>query len=122
METTSVDFSWLFAVLAIGLFVVLVILGARSRIRYMQRLQDAQSKGAFADLNMPANKSRFRRLVAIALISLLGSMVSSVILFLEVINNANPPIGILLIVDVIFAVIASVAGFLVKREINRRVE
>jgi len=87
---------------------VAAILGAWSRLRH-------------AGLNTPENKSRFRLLAAIALIGLLGMIVAIAILVFLQARKAAHYSGIpLIIVAIIFGIVASIAGFLIQREIDRR--
>ena len=121
METTTINLSWLCIVIPIGIIVVVAILGTRSRLRYASRIREAQARGAFADMNTPENKSRFRRLAMIALIGLLGMIVSIAILVLQQASKAHSFYGITFVaVAIIFGIIASIAGFLMQREISRR--
>ena len=117
METTTIDLSWLCIVIPIGIIVVVAILGTRSRLWYASRIRDAQARGAFADMNLPENKVRFRRLAALALIGLLGMILSIASLVLQQTNTFS---GVMVAVAFVFGAIASIAGFLMQREINRR--
>jgi hypothetical protein len=114
------DLSWLCILITFGIAVVVIILGTRSRMRYARRIREAQDRGAFADINMPENKSRVRRLAALALIGLLGMILSIIILALQIANQANPFTGIMIALAIIFGSIALIAGFLLQREIDRR--
>lgn len=77
-------------------------------------------RGAFADLNMPENKSRFRRLAVDALIGMFGMILSIVILVLQWAGTVNTSFGVIVVVALIFGIIRSVAGLLMRREIDRR--
>ena len=115
------NLSWLCIVIPIILMAAVAILGTWSKLRYASRIREAQVRGRFADLKAPENKSRFRRLAAIALIGSLGMIVSITILVLLQTRNAAPYFGIPLIgVAILFGIVASVAGFLMQREIDRR--
>jgi hypothetical protein len=120
MEPITIDLSWLCIVIPIGVIVVAAILGTRSRLRYANRIREAQARGAFADLNTPENKARFRRLAVFALIGLLGMMLSIVLLVLLLPSKFASFYGIAIALALIFGVISSIAGFLMQREINRR--
>ena len=118
METT-VDLSWLCIVIPIGIIAVAALLGTRSRLKYAQRIRDAQARGAFADINTPKNKSRFRRFAFLALIGTLGLMVSLVMLIQPWIN-LRVPLGAFIAAFIVFGIMGSVGGYLMQSEINRR--
>jgi hypothetical protein len=120
MATMTIDLSWLCIVIPIGIIVVVAILGTRSRWRYARRIQEAQARGAFADMNTYENKSRFRRLAVMALVGLLGMILSIAILVLQQASKAPSFVGITIASAILFGIIASIAGFLMQREINRR--
>jgi hypothetical protein len=121
METTTIDLSWLCLVITFGIAVVVIILDTRSRLRYESRIRDAQARGAFADMNTPENKSRVRRLAALALIGSLGMISSIIILVLLRGNQPSTFSGVLVAGVIIFGIIASISGFLMQREIDRRI-
>jgi len=118
METT-VDLSWLCLVIPIGIIAVAAILGTCSRLRYARRIREAQARGAFADMDTPKNKSRFRRFAVLALMGTLGLMLSLVMLIQPWIN-LRLPIGVFIAAFVVFGIMGSVGGYLMQREINRR--
>ena len=120
METTTLDLSWLCLVIPIGIIVLAAILGTRSRLRYARRIREAQARGVFADMNTPENKSRFRRLAALALMGLLGMILSIAILVLQQASRDPSFAGITIAAAILFGIIASIAGFLMQREIDRR--
>jgi len=103
-----------------GILVAAAILGTRSKLRYAKRIQDAQARGAFADMNAPEYKSRFRLLALFALIGVLGMTLSIAILFVQLTTKFANLYGITLAVALIFGIIGAGAGLLMQREINRR--
>jgi hypothetical protein len=103
----------------VGMLVVIAIWGTRARLKYANRLQEALARGAFADMNTPENKSRFRRLAVFALIGLLGMISSLAVLVLQLGSKFADFYGITGIVALIFVVITFIAGFFIQREINR---
>jgi hypothetical protein len=121
METSTTDLSWLCIVIIFGITAVVIILGTRSRLRYAHRIRDAQARGAFADMNTSENKSRVRRLAALALIGSLGMISSIISLVLLRGNQPGTFSGVLVAGVIIFGIIASIAGFLIQREIDRRI-
>ena len=115
------NISWLCIVIPIIVIAVIAILGTWSKLRYASRIREAQARDGLADLSTLENKSRFRRLAAIALIGLLGMIVSIAVLIWLQTRNAAYYFGIpLIVVAIIFGIVASVAGFLMQREIDRR--
>jgi len=119
METTTIDLSWLCIVIPIGIIVVIAILGTRSRLRYARRIREAQARGAFEDMNTPKNKARFRRFASLALTGTLGLMISFVMLIQPWINH-RLPFGVFIAAFVVFGIMGSVGGYLMQREIDRR--
>jgi hypothetical protein len=120
MQSTTIDLSWLCFVILFGIVIVAAVFGTRSRLRYARRIREAQARGAFADLDTAENKSRFRRLAALALIGLLG-MISSIVIFLLLLaNQAVTFSGAMVVVALLFGMVAAIAGFLIQKEINRR--
>ena len=120
METTTIDLSWLCLVIPIGIIVLAAILGTRSRLHYARRIREAQARGAFAAMNTPENKSRFRRFAALALIGLLGMILSIAILVWQQASGSPGFAGITIAAAILFGIMASIAGFLMQREIDRR--
>ncbi len=104
----------------LGIFITLITFSVRSRLRYAERIRAAQARGAFADLNRPENESRFRRLAFMALVGILGMVLSIAILFLPWTGKTSMALGIITVVALIFGIIGSVAGLLMQREIDRR--
>ena len=121
MKAVPMNLSWLCIVIPIITIVVVAILGTLSKLRYASRIRDAQARDAFADLNAPENKSRFRRLAATALIGSLGMIVSIAVLVLLEMKHTGYYFGIpLIVLAILFGILASIAGFLMQREIDRR--
>ena len=104
----------------VGILVGIAIWGTRARRKYANRLQEALARDAFADMNTPENKFRFRRLAVFALIGLLGMISSLAVLVLQLGSKFANFYGITGIVALIFVVITFISGFLIQREINRR--
>jgi len=103
-----------------GILVVAAVLGTRSRLRYVRRIREAQNRGAFADLNTPENKFRLRRLVVIGLVAVLGMVLSTAVLIVQMATRFSNQYVIIVSAMLIFGVIGTIAGFLIQREINRR--
>src|SRR5688572_17922766 len=123
METITIDLSWLCIVIPIGIIVVAAVLGTRARLRYADQLREALARGEFREMGNPENKARSRRLFYSALAGLLGllgiiGVIAVLILRLktEVAGFYEIPIVIVLLL----AVIVSILGFWMQREINRR--
>jgi hypothetical protein len=116
----SILFTLLCLSIPFGILVVAAVLGTRSKLRYAKRIQDAQARGAFADMNAPEYKSRFRLLALFALIGVLGMTLSIAILFVQLITKFTNLYGITLAVALVFGIIGAGAGLLMQREINRR--
>jgi len=57
METNTINLSWLCLVVPIGIMIVVAILGTRSKLRYANRIRQAQGRGSFSDMNKPEAKS-----------------------------------------------------------------
>jgi hypothetical protein len=104
----------------IGILVLAAIFGTRSRLRYADRIRTAQARGAFEDMNAPENKSRFRRLAIFALIGVLGMVLFLVILILQLGSQYADYYRITLGLALLFGAMGSIAGFLMQREVDRR--
>ena len=104
----------------IGILVLAAVLGTRSKLKYADRIREAQARGAFADMRTPEYKSRFRLLALFALIGVLGMILSIAILFVQLTTKFANLYGITLAVALIFGTIGASAGLLMQREINRR--
>lgn len=120
MGTTTIDLSWLCFVIPIGIIGIIAVLGTRSRMRYAQRIMDAQRRGAFNDMNDPKQRARFRWLALTALIGISGAMSSLAMLILLKLLMIQIPIGVVLVLFAVFGAMSVVAGFLMQREIDRR--
>ena len=104
----------------IGIIVIAAVLGTRAKLKYADRIRAAQARGAFDDLNSLKYRLRFRRLAVCALIGMLGMILSIIILALQLRSKFADYYGITLVVALLFGVMASTAGLLMQREINRR--
>ena len=120
METNIIDLSWLCFVIPIAIVLIAAIFGTRSRLRYVKRIMEAQNTGAFDDMNIPGQKSRFRWLALTALIGVIGAMGSLAILILQQVGIILIPVGIVFASLSVFGVLSAIAGYLMQREINRR--
>ena len=113
------DLTWLCFIALFLIMIPVIYFGTRSRLQYARRIREAQARDAFADMNTPANKSRFRRLALLALIGALGMVFSIVMLFQPWIRLPVPT-GVIIATFVVFGILASVGGLLMQREIDRR--
>ncbi len=115
----SMDRSWLCLVVLLLIMVPAIYYGARSRWRYASRIREAQARGAFTDMNTPKAMARLRRLALLALIGILG-MILSIVMLLQ--HWVRIPISsnYILTALVVFGLVSSIAGFLIRREIDRR--
>jgi hypothetical protein len=104
----------------IGILIVAAIFGARSKMKYANQIREAQAKGAFKDMNTPEYKSRTRPFALIALIGLLGMVLSLVILVFQQVTGFTDFSGFTAIVALLFGILSSAGGYLMKREIDRR--
>lgn len=119
MQTTTMDLSWLWFVIPVGIVMVAAVFGTRSRLRYARRIRDAQARGAFADMNTPETSSRIRRFALLALTGVLG-IVFSFVLLLQPWIRIPVPFGVIIAVFVVFGLMASLGGLLMQREVDRR--
>lgn len=120
METRTVDLSWLCLVILLGIVLIAAIFGTRSGLRYAKRIMDAQNRGAFDDMNTPKQKGRFRWLALMALSGVIGAMGSLAIILLQRFGIILIPVGIVFASLGVFGVLGAIAGYLMQREINRR--
>jgi len=120
METYTINLSWLCLPILMGIVILAAFFGTRARLQYAKRISDAQARGAFNDLNTPKQKIRFRWRGLLALIGAVGAMSSLVTVILQSFGVISIPIVIILAAFSIFGALSSVAGFLMKREIDRR--
>jgi hypothetical protein len=120
METTTINLSWLCLVVPIGIMIVVAVLGTRSKLQYANRIREAQARGSFADMSTPEAKSRFRRLGALALIGVVGMVLSFVIFVFQRLSGVLAFSGVTITAAVVFGIIGATAGLLMQREIDRR--
>ena len=104
----------------IGILIGAAVLGTRSKMKYAKQIREAQARGSFKDMNTPEYKSRTRHFALIALIGLLGMVLSFAILIFQQINGFTNFSGFTAIVALFFGILSSVGGYLMKREIDRR--
>ena len=111
----------------ITVFAAIAIVATQVKQRYAKRIMEAQARGKFADLEMPKNKSRFRLLAGLALFSILGFTCSLGVFALQSFRDymsLEPGFsnfhGITIVAGLIFGGIGATTGFLMQREINRR--
>ncbi len=115
------DLSWLCFVPLMLIMIPVIYYGTRSRLRYARRIREAQARGAFVDMNTPENGSRLRRLAFLALIGSLG-MIITILMVMQPWVRLPIPFGVFITAFLAFGILASVAGFLMKREIDRRLQ
>jgi polyferredoxin len=99
---------------------MVAVLGTRSRMKYANQIREAQARGAFKDMNAPEYKSRTRRFALIALIGLLGMVLSSAVLIFQLVSKITNFSGLTVIIALLFGILSSVGGYLMKREVDRR--
>jgi len=104
----------------IGILIVAAVFGTRSRMKYANQIREAQARGAFKDMNMPEHKSRTRHFTLIALIGLSGMVLSIAIVIFQQVSGFTNFSGFTAIVALLFGILSSVGGYLMKREIDRR--
>ena len=104
----------------IGILILVAVLGTRSRLRYADQIRKAQARGAFNDMNTPEYKSRTRHYALIALIGLSGMVLSIAILIFQQASGFTYYSGFTVIVAILWGILSSVGGYLMKREIDRR--
>ena len=102
----------------VGIVVMLMTISMRSRLKYAKRIQAAQARGAFEDMN--TRKPRYLWLAVIALVGVLGAAVTIGMLFLELLQVIVFPVEIIIIAFGIFGFMGIIAGTLMQREIDRR--
>ncbi|MBI5933035.1 MAG: hypothetical protein HY867_04960 [Chloroflexi bacterium] len=120
METITFDLSWLCMVIPLGIIVVAAILGTRSRLRYASQIREALARGAFKELNAPEMKSRIRRLAVVALIGAIGMCLSFAFVVLQQISGVNAFFDLIVAVGLVFGIVASITGLMMRREIDKR--
>ncbi len=114
-----IDLSWLCLVALIGIMIVVAVLGTRSRLRYANRICEAQARGSFSDIK-PEALSRFRCLAVLALIGVLGAILSLIIFVIQRSSRILILSEVTITAMVVFGIISATAGFLMQREIDRR--
>jgi hypothetical protein len=114
------NLTWLIIPIFLIGFIILIAFGVRSRLRYAQRIRDAQARGAFADMNLPIYKSRFRHLAILGLIGIFGLMLSMAFILLPWVDKNDTSLRMVAGAALVFAIICTVAGLLMRREIDRR--
>jgi|GEM_PF-1790492 FtsH-binding integral membrane protein len=121
MKIIIIDNFWTVICLATSSILILfAVLVTRSKIKYANQLREAQARGAFKDMNTPEYKSRTRHFALIALIGLLGMVLSFVIMIFQQVSGVTNFSGFTAIVALLFGILSSVGGYLMKREIDRR--
>lgn len=81
---------------------------------------EAQATGAFDEMNTPKQEIRFRWLALTALVGIIGAMGSLAILILQQFGIILIPVRIVFASLSVFGVLIAIAGYLMQREINRR--
>ena len=111
----------------IAVFVAIAIVTTQAKQRYAKRIMQAQTRGAFADLETPKTGSRFRILAGVALFGVLGFSCSFGVIALQSFTYYLSPgtelpnlFWVTLGIGLIFGILGAVAGFFMNREINRR--
>ena len=121
MKIMIVDSLWTAICLtASSVLILLAFLVTRSKIRSINRFHQAQTKGVFSELNKPEYKSRTRQFALIALIGLSGMVLSIAIVIFQQVSGFTNFSGFTVIVALLFGILSSVGGYLMKREIDRR--
>ena len=115
-----VCFAGLFLLAFIGVFAAIAIVSTQAKQRSANRILKAQAEGAFADLETPKNKLRFRFLAGIALFGVSGMTCSITTFVIDMATRFANRDWAPLLVALIFGSIGAVAGFLMQREINHR--
>jgi hypothetical protein len=118
----TIDLTWLCIPIGLigflGAVTVLMTLSVRSRLRYAKRIQAAQARGAFDDMN--ARKPQYLWLGVIALVGVLGVVVTIGMLILQLLHVVVLPVELIFIAFGIFGSMGAIAGTLMQREIERR--
>ena len=100
---------------------VMTAFGMLTRWQYARRFWKAYASGAFADLNTPEVRSRMHRLSLVALVGVIGMILSLVFLIVQQASGfLRAYSGVSLIVAVVFAVTGIIAALLRQREFDRR--
>jgi hypothetical protein len=116
-----VCFTGFFLLAIIAVFAVIAIVSTQAKIQSAKRILRAQTEGAFADLETPKNKFRMRLLAIIALIGILGMALSIAVIFIQMLTQSYNYYWVAIVIGLIFGGMGPIAGFLMQREINRRI-
>jgi hypothetical protein len=98
----------------------IIILSTRSRLGYLRRIRDGQARGAFSDMGTPELRGRIRRLALLSLIGLVGTLISLIVVLIEAAERQLLFPGISISTFLLFGIVTVIGGFLMQREINRR--
>lgn len=124
MTTTTINLSWFCAPLFVAGLLAIMITAAifqhRAALNYGKRIAAAQRRGAFADMQTPEYKSRYRWLGLIAFLGTFGAIASLGMIIIRQLGLAMIPPEIDLLAFGILGTIGATAGILMKREIDRR--
>ena len=111
----------------IAVFAAIVIVTTQAKQRSARRIMRAQARGAFDDLETPKNRFRFRLLAGIALFGVLGFTCSIGVFalhsfshYLNLGTEFSKLYWVTIVMALVFGSVGAVAGFLMEREINRR--
>jgi hypothetical protein len=123
MEITIINSFWTVICLTTSsILILLAVLVTRSKINSINEFRQAQAKakGTLAKSNTPECKSKIRLLAIIALVCILGMVLSVTILFLQIMTNFTYLYKLTISVAIVFFTVGTSAGLLMQREINRR--
>jgi hypothetical protein len=121
MKIMIVDGFWTVICITVSsVLILLAFLVTRSKIRSINRFEQTQAKGGFTKLNKPEYKSKTRHFALIALTGLLGMVLSIAIVIFQQISGSTNFSDFTAIIALLFGILSSVGGFLMKREIDRR--
>ncbi len=124
MKSYTIDLSWLCLALCIPAFLIGIFFIARLRfkagLREYQRYKEAQSRGAFSAMNTPKQIFKFRWLAILALLCLLGMLVSLGILVLNLFGLLRVTPVIAISIFALSAIPSSIFVLLMYREFVRR--
>ena len=116
---TTINASWLCFVIPLGLFLLVMYFGIRSRLRYYKRLSEARSRGVFEDMG-EGPKRKFRSLSIIALVGLIGIACSFGLFLLTSLRTISISFMFIIVLFGISGLMSATAGLLMQREINRK--
>jgi hypothetical protein len=102
----------------VGIVIALMTFSMRAKLKDVKRIQDAQARGAFDDLN--THKLRHVWLPIAALVGVLGVAVTIGMLFLKLLQVIDLPVEIILLAFGVFGTMGAIAGTLMYQEIDRR--